>query len=171
MKVAVVSNKRDIKNDYSKFIDSCDVVIRVSKMDNIDSGKTGSKTDIVVLVVNDCYMTFTPEQRHLELLKQVPKVYLVGGHQEMNIQSKVYARKHKLNWEMFPYQKENPHFTTFASAVYLAVKNFPDAEIYFLGDVSVALRTDNAHWHRPSQEEQMFRVLIEQGKLKPILNE
>ena len=35
-KIVIVSNKRDHDKDYSGFVDSCDVVVRVNKLDNID---------------------------------------------------------------------------------------------------------------------------------------
>lgn len=46
-RICIVSNKRNLKRNYSAFVDSCDKIMRVNKMDNLNSGLAGTRTDIL----------------------------------------------------------------------------------------------------------------------------
>lgn len=66
--IVLVGNAQESEHrlkDYSAFIDSDKprLVVRVSKMCNYDSGKTGTRCDWVFLNPNPMYWTFPPERR------------------------------------------------------------------------------------------------------------
>ena len=62
--------------DCSAFIDSGKprLVVRVSKMCNYDSGKTGTRCDWVFLNPNPMYWTFPPGRRHWNVLAGASKI-------------------------------------------------------------------------------------------------
>lgn len=77
--IVLVGNAQESEHrlkDYSAFIDSDKprLVVRVSKMCNYDSGKTGTRCDWVFLNPNPMYWTFPPERRHWNVLAGASKI-------------------------------------------------------------------------------------------------
>lgn len=175
MKVVVISNKppKDIKNNYSDFIDSCDVVIRVSKMENIDCGKTGSKTDVAIVMLNSLYLTFSKEERHVEVLKKTPIVRFIDDFKFWTrLHVDFYAKKLGLkNWGYWKRTDILKDFTTYTMAVYYAVENYPDAEIWIFGEPDAAMRTNNAHFHNLRGDDEYLLGLLESGRVKQLLSD
>lgn len=170
-RVCLVSNRRFFDRDYSAFIDSCDVVIRVSKMDNLDLGLTGSRTDMVLISCWEMYMTFSRKERHVEALKQVPLIYFSLDEKRF---AEHYAETEGFKrWKFIPdsIQRDTNHFTTTGKAMALAVAFFPDAELYYLGDMDSSVRTGGQNQHTRSGDDAFFRRLVESGRMIPILEE
>lgn len=76
LKICVIANKQDLKENYSKFIDSCDKVVRINKMDNLSSGLTGTKTDIVFTVTGRDYFRYTRKFRNVDTLRKAKVIFL-----------------------------------------------------------------------------------------------
>lgn len=173
MNICIVSNKRDFEQDYSAFVDSCDVVIRISKMDNIDSGCTGSKTDMVLVSVWDGYLNHSREDRHMDLLKKVETIYF--NNEEIKASEEFAEEEGLTNCSFMPQQVHDDTwcFTTTGKAIYLARHLFPDAQLYYLGDIDSMVRTGNSPKHKKSYEKEdgFIRGLVSEGVLIPLLDE
>lgn len=79
--IVLVGNAQESEHrlkDCSAFIDSGKprLVVRVSKMCNYDSGKTGTRCDWVFLNPNPMYWTFPPERRHWNVLAGASKIII-----------------------------------------------------------------------------------------------
>lgn len=167
----VVVGNREHNEDRSTVIDSADLVIRVSKMCNIDSGKTGSRTDWVVVNPNPYYWTFSEKRRHMDIIRKVERIYLV------------YACVHKrklwtgvrpffgLPWRCIPREVASTHhsMTTTAQALRLAELLFPDVELGLaasdIGDEWLRTRSNSLH---TSIEVEFYDRLLHEGRLSII---
>ena len=49
--------------------------MRISKMDNLNSGLAGKRKDIVLVSCFAGYLAFSPGERHMEILRGVPEIY------------------------------------------------------------------------------------------------
>lgn len=170
IKVCIVSNRLEFKYNYSKFIDSCDQVIRVSKMCNLDTGLTGTRTDIAVVNVNGIYLMYSKKRRHIKQLLNTPKIFLFS-----------WGKRHisrfikEINLKKF-YPYPNNYFvnlrqlTTFAYAVVLAKLAFPEAKLYCLADTDLNKRT-RVRLHRgpQSQDGPFIDYMISSNQLTNIL--
>lgn len=139
--VCVVSNKHDYDASYSTFVDSCDIVIRVNKMESQGTCLTGVKTDIVLVAVNDIYYSYTDEARKVEFLRTLPVV--VTGRSSDNLTDKFkedVGSDRVCKYPRFMWPKAFK-MTTFGQAVVLALAIFPDAKVYFLGDTDCYKRS------------------------------
>lgn len=139
--VCVVSNKHDYTSSYSTFVDSCDIVIRVNKMESQGTCLTGTKTDIVMVAVNDIYYSYTAEARKVDLLKKVPAIVL--GRFSNGLIDKFKEEVGSDNVCKYPpfIWSKAVRMSSFGQAVVLALSVFPDAKVYFLGDVDCQKRT------------------------------
>lgn len=170
-RVVIISNRHAFTRDYSVFVDHCDVVIRVNKMENLDDGLTGKKTDVAVVAACQPYLSYTRAQRKVDVLKQVPLIFLHPDPYESL--DKFCSEEDINNGITIPYdwQIATPYYTTLGKAIYIAEHTFPTAKLFFLGDTSMALRTCNINYHRHSTEQQYINTLISSGKLISILEE
>lgn len=75
MNIAIVGNKPP-DHDCSELIDSADLVVRISKMDHLDSGMIGKRTDVLYLEPNHFWWSFSRVVRRLPLLRIIPQVYI-----------------------------------------------------------------------------------------------
>lgn len=169
-KVCIVSNKCDLKRNYSEFVDSCDVVMRISKMDNLDTGLTGKRTDVALVSCFHRYFEFSREARHVDELKSVPEVYFLNEYKK---ESRAFVAKEGLTgWRFMPgpVSLATPYFTTLSKGVALADHLFPDALLYFLGDCEGELRAPPGT-HPFARENLFIRDLIARGRLVPMLEE
>ena len=170
-KCVIVSNKTNLKRNYSKFIDSCDVVIRVNRMDNLRTGLTGTKTTDVVVAAYWYYDAFSDEAKKVDVLKQ-SKVWLIN---EPRNTGKELIKKYNLqNAQFIPddYYMKSLNMTTLSVAVALAEGNyFKDCDLYLLGDIDPKVRAPGSTKHPYENELIFYKNLITRGILKPILEE
>lgn len=170
-RVCIISNRPWFTRDYSDFVDSCDVVIRISKMDNLDTQLTGSRTDIAVVSCWQTYLSFSREQRHTDVLRQVPHVFFLQDSIRLTEQHCLSERME--NWSFLPPEvhAHTYRFTTTGKAIALADWLYPDAQLYFLGDTSSAIRTGGMTWHTDSGDDRYLAMLIQSGKLIHMMEE
>lgn len=169
MKICIVSNRKSYVHDYSSFVDSCDIVIRVSKMDNLDSGFTGSKTDIAVVSVWDAYLRYSREARHMDHLKTVPKIYF--NNEEKKLSEKFASSESLKNWEFLPQcvHDSTTNYTTLSKALCLADYLFPNDSLYYLGDIQAEFRAPETSKHPYEKENLYIQKLINRKRLIPIM--
>lgn len=171
--ICVVSNKQDLKENYSKFIDSCDVVVRVNKLDNIDTGLVGKRTDIVVLFACDAWMQYTEEQMHLQhIMNNAKRVYLVDGSKNSTFVEKLKAVRSDFV-KMIPevVARSTIRMTTFTKALVAAYYINPDDKIYFLGDVDARVRSYSPFWIKHDADNEMMKKLLAEEIITPILGD
>ncbi len=172
MTICVVSNKRDVARQYSDFVDSCDRVMRISKMDNLDTGLTGRRTDLLLVSLHPAYFAFSRANRHVDLFKKVPRIAFFP---DLDGMARKFAAEEGLeNWELLPDEvfQQSRGMTACGTGVRWARYLFPDARIYFLGDVDAWKRTpSNGGGHACEAENAYLQQLIREGILVPILEE
>lgn len=170
-RICIVSNRHWFARNYSDFVDSCDLVIRVSKMENLYTGLTGSRTDMAVVSCHDIYLNYSREYRKVDVLKTLPIIYFDPWSAEL---TKSYCKTEGLkNWTFIPSEADACafNFTTFGKSIVLANWLYPQAHIFCLGDNSVAVRTDNSTKHVPSGETAYVQTLEKEGVLTWILED
>lgn len=170
-RICIVSNKRDLTRNYSAFVDSCDKVIRVSKMDNLNSGLAGVKTDIVLISCCAIYLAFSPGERHMEVLRGVPEIYF--NNEELDSSNEFACREGLENWKFMPgaVHRSTGNFTTLSKALCLADYLFPEAQLYYLGDTDMNLRATGSWKHHAPTENAYMQSLIDSGRVIPILED
>lgn len=170
-RICIISNKRDLTRNYSAFVDSCDKVIRVNKMDNLNSGRAGMKTDMVLISCFAGYLAFSPAERHRELLRRVPEIYF--NNEELGCSNEFACREGLENWKFLPgaVHRSTGNFTTLSKALCLADYLFPEAQLYYLGDTDMNLRASGSWKHHAPTENAYMQSLIESGRLIPILED
>lgn len=168
MKICVVTNKRDLKENYSNFVDSCDKVVRINKMDNLSSGLTGTKTDIVFTVTCSDYFRYTRKFRNVDVLR---KAEVFFTPQNDYIIKQYVERECIKNYHILENNPEIDKWTTSSRAVYHITNTYPNEIIYFLGDIERKKRTTSIWHNNPHKENIFFDVLIKQGVLIPILGD
>lgn len=171
MKVCLISNKNNLKRSYSTFVDSCDRVMRVSKMENLDSGLTGRKTDVVLVSCFPGYLAFDRRTRHVDELKKVPEIYF--NNEAPGWASEFAGKEGISRWKFMPsaVHHSTTNFTTLSKALCLADYLFPKAQLYYLGDTDAALRAPGSPKHPHGKENAYMQSLIESGRVIPILEE
>lgn len=172
MNICIVSNKRGLKRNYSAFVDLCDKVMRISKMDNINSGLVGSRTDLVLVSLHPAYFKFSRANRHVDLLKLVPHVYFFPDLPR--VAEQFTSEEGIEHWEFLPSGIHGKvcGFTTCGAGIYWVRHLYPDARLYFLGDVDAWQRTPSGGGgHTCSAENAFLDSLVREGRLIPILEE
>ncbi len=173
MNVCIISNKQNLEHNYSRFIDSCEKVMRISKMDNLDSGQAGTKTDIAFVSVCSAYFWHSRQKRHVDVLKTVPEIYF--NNEDWNRTLQFVKNEQIENWQFIPKEISamTCNFTTVGKAIPLASSLYPDAQLYYLGDVKAAIRAPGSPKHGPfhKKETDMITSLINSGRLIDITND
>lgn len=155
-KIAVISNKTDFKRNYSKTINSCDLVVRVNKMDGLYTGATGNKVDICVSGTWLRTLLHTPEERKDHILAQIPRVYFSADPVDQ-VSWREHRRQlnapynHLAEYPAVYYNKVS-NWTSFGRAVWLVTHLFPAAELLILCDLNVVCRSGNKSAHLISSE-------------------
>jgi len=169
LKVCIISNIEELTRDYSDFIDSCDIVLRISKMNNLDSGLTGQKKDIALVSCWRAYMCYSREDRHTEQLKQVEKIYFIYSHRDLVCH--LVESEDLKKWSYLPQEPDDKtaDFTTFSKGIALADYLYPEVQLYCLGDMDVASRTGTQSAHCSSGDNHYLRSMVNKGRLVPIL--
>lgn len=164
--VAIVTNKDRFNRNYSKFIDSCDVVIRLNKLENVDTGTAGSITDIAIVRNSGAYFKYSEANRHLHKLRDIPLVWLC--HSDKGELNEELLRKTALNGGVLMYTavtEKNAKYTTYAAAVQYALQSWSRCHIYGVGTFAIETRTtDGWCFHKESKENLMLEDLIKAGK-------
>jgi hypothetical protein len=163
-----------MKRNYSKFIDSCDFVVRSGKACNINTGLAGSKLDCMVLSLPRRYWDFSEERRHIKEIKERAKLILfLGGY--IKYQDLFYT-KHNLfqpfgQIPSLPLPKYS-HYTSTIAATCFFTAICPNSKIYFFGDLTAAERTkDSPTPNHTDEDDYIIKDLIERGKVIHILEE
>lgn len=77
--VAVVGNAKP-KADFSAAIDAADVVVRLNHCAHLESGKVGSRIDVIVQVPTTAWFRLTEREQHREQIRTArPKVFLLSN--------------------------------------------------------------------------------------------
>lgn len=170
-RVCIISNKRNLKRNYSAFVDSCDQVMRVSKMDNLNSGLAGTRTDILLISCFPGYLAFSPAERHMDMLPEIPEIYF--NNEELEYSNEFACREGLKNWKFMPgaVHRSTPNFTTLSKALCLADYLFPDAQLYYLGDTDMNVRAPGIPKHHAPVENAYIQSLIAHGRVIPILED
>lgn len=170
-RICVVSNRPWFMRNYSAFVDSCDLVVRISKMENLDSGLSGSRTDMAVVSCWREYMNYSAKARKVDVLRSLPSIYFEPFDIPL---TRRFCRSENLqNWAFIPQEpnKRSHHFSTFGKAVVLMNWLYPQAHIFCLGDMNVALRTGYCSKHVRSSEMECMRFFQDKGILTWILED
>lgn len=168
--ICIVSNRHTFKRNYSKFVDSCDMVVRVNRMENWNSGNTGERTDCAVITPNQVYFTFSPEARHHYELKDIPLIYFVYPHRLGAIRLIKEADLDNYDFTPDGIGLSTAHFSTYSIAVTMMHWLYPRAHIYCLADPEVKTRTGPS-MHVGSGEDEYMQRLKDKGVLSFILEE
>lgn len=166
LKVCVVTNAHKSIKDYSELVDSMDVVIRINRMENLDKGFSGTKTDMCLVTVGELYESYGIKNIHLDVLKEAPIKFFscIRAEEAHNFAEKYDIQDyHFTPGDMYTWGK---FWTTAGYAAQLALRLFPDCELYFLGTVSAAKRTAGQREHTFSGETQWLRQLIDEGRIR-----
>lgn len=173
--VCICSNKCDMKRDYSEFIDSCDVVVRINKFNNLQTGLVGTKIDLVIIGAYSEYFTYSSKRRNTDKLFEAKELYCLYNDVNymlkwLEIEPRLRGRIQGLPKE-FPKESLEGKFTTTSLGIKLALQKFPDAQIYFFGDLDYKVRTNGDRYHQNSKENEFMSELIDSGKVIHILEE
>lgn len=160
-KIAVVANGPVYRN-YSEFIDSCDLVVRVNKMEEMSSGKLGTKTDVLVASLYGSGYPYFSE--HPEKLREIPMVYYNPENRSV---TERFCERHHLPARFIPpnVDRNTKGFTTLAKAAVLAHTLYPEDLIFFIGDRDVGVRTHHAAKHLLSWESKVLDMMDKSGKV------
>lgn len=179
--IAVVQNQRILKRNYTDFIDSCDLVVRNGTMDNLDTGRAGTRTDIHFAV--DWGMSYIPwmhpDDRHLKEANEASIVFQYArDDEERQVYPYGFGYVDRYRGPFYDEEKLD-RFTTKARAVYHMHYTFPDATIYNLGTHRIIEHLDRTKRtgrpsytvHDKSHEERMMDEMVEKGSMVDILEE
>lgn len=162
-KVAVVSNKERFVRNYSQLIDSCDAVIRVSKMANLYTGTAGTITDIIGVENSKAYFCHNNVQRKSKELLKAPVVWCFKDH---NLEA--WHKEFPFNQGvMLPVWRKinNAYHTTYMVCVDMAYRCWSRCHVYGIGTLNIPLRTSLGYcWHKLSNENTLLDKYIHEGK-------
>lgn len=172
MKACIIGNKENLDEDYSSQVASADIVVRISKMCNYDSGLVGSHTDILYLEPNWQWAWYSEKRRHIHLFKDIPVIMIreswwarVGCFLLEN----GYVEESQV--VVIPQEVESayPNFSTLALAVADMHQRNPYAHISLIaadvGDARLELLKES---HPFSKEVQYIEDLAEKGILEAL---
>lgn len=172
MTITLISNKHHLTRQYTPFVDSCDKVMRINKMENLDTGLAGTRTDMALVSLHQGYFNFSRPNRHAELLNSIPELYFFPDAPWMAVN---YAFGEGIEkWEALPQwmHVKVRKLTACGAGIVLARHLYPEATIYFLGDTNAWQRTPSfGGGHTCNAENAMIAELTRQGALIPILEE
>lgn len=167
-KIVIISNIPDLDKNLSDFVDSCDIIMRINKMENIKTKKTGTKTTHALIDICPAYLSFTKEERQHDLLARIPNLYVTALQEELTYD---FLRKENLpNAECLSHEfnQKTQDFTTFGKAVSLLHNLYPKEIIHVIGSLSTKTRTDNRQDHVQSKEDSYIANLLYQNVLYPL---
>jgi hypothetical protein len=166
MNIALIGNKETGLRNNSRLIDSCDLVVRVNKMCNLDTGLTGKRTDWLITTLYRDLWTHSRERRHADLIPKLDRVFVdMTRFNELRPEE----RAEVLSWKPLgiPTEMRKKCFcwTTSALGLYMLYSLFPHAHIYFAGQdaPNTWLQTRNASAMQKGYELPFFKALEAQG--------
>ena len=164
LRVLIIGNKTDPARDYSQEFDAFDIIMRINSFDNLDSGLTGTRTDVALITAGDLYRSYTDEHNHVEHLRSVPRIFFYSAQAQG---ARAFAREKGLtNWALTPLYIDATaaDFTTLGKGIVLAQLIFPHASYALYADILTASRTEDPR-HLASSEDAYIRALVTSGKL------
>lgn len=170
MIICIAGNKRP-DHDITAQVDAADVVIRVSKMDWLDTGLIGQRTDVLYLEPNYVWQSYSAELRRLDTLRSIPTIYIRHswwqkvGHQLLE---DGVLRADQV--QVIPPDVEAALLgcTTLAMAVYDVHRRMPDAHLLLAG-ADVGDERQQVFWaHCRGGEIQFLDSLIQDGVMEVI---
>ena len=166
MKIVLVSNKPDLEEDYSEFVDSCDIVVRINKLDSITYGKTGTKTDIIFMAVWYEFYENPVAFKHINhMMNSI--IYMTA---EDGLKYYIDLFKDKINTTQPVFVYDYIMSTTVTHAIYLIHKLYPTEKIYYIGDKSTYTRVGDGHKNTWFNSDKLFNKLENNGILIPLIN-
>lgn len=170
MIISTIGNKPP-DHDASAQIDAADLVVRISKMDYLDTGWIGRRTDELYLEPNLLWWRFPAANRRLNLFPAIPAIrireswWLKRGHQLLN---EGIVMRQQVQVIPADVEAQLPGCTTFAMATYDLHRRFPDATLMATGADFGEARLNYFGRHTQGGEIPFLDGLIDQGILLPI---
>lgn len=171
IRICLVSNKKNLQRDYSEFIDSCDLVMRINKMENLTSGLAGTRTDMALVSCCENYTNYSRKERNADILPSIPMLYF---NDEEPLRTPGFADTENLkHWKLIPPDVSlcTPKFTTLSKGLLLAHYLYPEARIYYLGDCDMNKRLPKSRKHRAAPENAFMQAMIAAGHVIPIMED
>lgn len=172
MKVCIIGNKENLDKDYSSQVDSADIVVRISKMCNYDSGLVGSRTDILYLEPNWQWAWYSEKRRHIHLFKDIPVIrirYSWWVRVGPLLCDSGYVKRNQVEIIPQTFGSARPDFTTLALAVADMHCRLPGAKISLVAaDVGDARLELLKRFHPCSKEVQYLEDLADNGVLEAL---
>lgn len=135
MIISIVGNKKP-DHHAGLQIEAADAVVRVSKMNWLDSGLVGRRTDMLYLEPNVFWWRYSEEQRRLSLLSCIPEVHIRAswwGRVGQRLFDEGVLKSNQVH--VIPSEVEGclPGCTTFGMAVYDLHRRYPHATLLATG--------------------------------------
>lgn len=167
MNIALIGNKTINLRNNGRLIDSCDLVVRVNKMCNLDTHLTGRRTDWLVTTITYNLWCHTREERHADLIPTIGKVF-IDAREYPFLDIKHKAEVDTWNAVALPFSTYDrfPKWTTAAIALRLLHETYPEAHIYFAGQDSHTTWLKNRDLitkHEDGQELPYYKYLEDKG--------
>ena len=164
-KILLIANRPfgPAERDISEEVDSWDLVIRVSRMTAMHTGKTGTRIDWVFLEPNNVYQRYVARDPSIEKrIARADRVFVREGNWAVR-----YAETGR-PFTASPIPPNDRNFTTSALALYTLVNLFSDEAIHIAGmDVGEDRRTHVCVGpHRASDECDWIEQTLEAGRTR-----
>lgn len=170
MIICIVGNKRPDR-DVSAQVDAADLVVRVSKMDHLDTGLIGRRTDVLYLEPNWVWWRYPAQARRLEMLRDIPAIYIRASWWRRvgwMLQRDGLVRLQQVRVMPEDVEARLPGCTTLAMAVCDVHRRLPDAHILLAG-ADVGQERRRVFWaHLGGGEIEFLDGLILDGVLEVI---
>ncbi|WP_418384186.1 hypothetical protein [Akkermansia sp.] len=170
MIISIVGNKPP-NYDASVRIESADTVVRISKMNWLDSGLAGHRTDVLYLEPNIFWWFYSPQSRRQSQLCSIPEVHIRNSWWErvgQRLLDEGILTRGQVHVIPSDAEKKLPGCTTFGMAVYDLHRRFPHAVLLGAGSDFGEKRARFFTKHVHGGEVPFMDKLIEQGILVPI---
>lgn len=152
-----------LPDDYTREIEAMDLVVRISKMCNIESGKVGKRTDVLFLEPNPMFHRVASDEKKMSI-RQVPTIFV--------------RKDHAKGWGGTAYvlgedtMKSHGH-TTLAAALYHLRRMYKNAIIHLYGSDTGEARRKNVlkGLHAKSDEVELMREMeaLEELVIHPVI--
>lgn len=174
--IAFVQNQRILRRDYSTFIDGCDLVVRTGKLDNIETGRVGKRTDFSfqIPITQYTWAGQHEEDKHLDHVNKAAMAFIMPLSEPAK---KIfpyginYSRTFERNKEV----KRKGQWTTTAVALQHTLYTFPDAVVYNMGTFNIYQHCDHGTavtpWHAGTDEGEFLCQKEQEGRIVNILEE
>lgn len=161
-KICLVANYEDTSDDHSPFIDSCDVIMRINRMTNLESGRAGFRTTHLFL---DLWSEFFQgiDEFAIKYIKQNKNMELISwrGPNSPGVKKfkKLVEREDVLCINVNVKNKNK--YTTLAKGYLYLRSLYPKEVVYFIGD----LYRKTGNYHDDALITQMWKKEIKLGRV------